>query len=266
MLLALSPQALNLTSLCNRRYKIISLDKTYGTCMSHIHFPSLGTVETPNEIGVPVVAGITIAPVVPALAQRFASIGPDFVIDSARAEGLLLGVLEAPQRLADTHHQRLCELVGKASIYLVEAEALFPVIDGTTESSRISGMVAALGAATPALDGSIFADPDTLRRCLPEASGVDTAKIGAALDQLDQVRDAIAGKMQDLAAVRAELEGLQAKAASPEAAQDARKRKSRGKAERLLPAVRVELLRIRDEASRLVAALDGALSQLETVP
>lgn len=229
--------------------------------MKFIHQPLLGTLEEHAEAGA-VCAGISLAPVSPAVAGRFAGIGSDTVINKAEAETALLAVAAAPAGILSKYLAQFEPMAARAAAYVDEAGKLFPLASGD-EHETISGMIAAIVGARPRVQEGVLVDADFLRSHLHLVVGLNVAPIVKALDLLDAITAKIDSVEEDVDEHLRQLQALQERARAPESLAEARRRRVSGKAQRVLPGLASELRHMRAVAAETVDRLDRALLAIE---
>jgi hypothetical protein len=232
--------------------------------MHFLHQPLLGTLPAHPDAGA-VVAGISLAPVSPAVTARFAAIGGSgVIIDMTEAAARLLGIATAPSKTLALHLARLQALAVRGRGYVTEALGLFPIASGD-EADQISGMIAAIARPHVRLPEGLTDDADFLRAHRAAIVGIDTTPIASALDVIDATKAAIATVEDEIGCVVLELRALAEKVRAPESIAEARKRRVSAKAARVIPGLIAELHRMRAATAEALATLDRMLLAAEGV-
>ncbi|HLY88421.1 MAG TPA: hypothetical protein VKQ27_05505 [Acetobacteraceae bacterium] len=229
-----------------------------------MHAPGLGNMSCHPDVGAPLVAGVSLQPLSPAQADRFRSLGAEWVIPANRAEAALLEVATAPAGLSGVYLAALDTLLKQVRDYPAEAARLLPPIAGD-EASVIAGMIKNLDDALPTPPAGLYEGADFLRQHLNASHGLATTAIAVALGKLDSTRAKIAAAESELSAIRVELGRQMEQATAPESIEDARRRRVSAKAARLMPALIADMERLRDEAAGIVGQLDKTLLALRGV-
>jgi hypothetical protein len=230
--------------------------------MNHLHQPLLGSLQH-VEVGT-CVAGISLQPISPAVAARFAAVGgADVVIDEKEAAQRLLAVVNDPVGMLKAHLAVLEALAGRAKRYIDEAERLLPIVDGS-EAATIVGMVANIENACPHLPTDVLNDVDFLRDHISEIA-FDTKAIAGAINVVEAILAEISERENAIDEAIAQLTNLAEQARAPESLAEARKRRVSQKAARALPGLIVEMEHLRAQTAEALDRIDRALLAVKGV-
>jgi hypothetical protein len=199
--------------------------------------------DTPShaQLGSPVAFGVTLAPVPPAVHERFAAlIGASSVSGEEVVATLVDGVGRATRDLAEWE-ARLVLIHDRHAGHLTRAQELASLPVNGTEGDEIGGMVLALERDTPSAP-TVPTRLRDLRAALCRAVGFDAAPVERALAEFDEAFDRAERAYARLLDLRRALSEAHETAISPTALAGANKLRASAKIHRALTSARVDRL------------------------